>query len=73
MNTELRKKAQNYFQKDCFKLMNKAFFGKVMGNVRKYKNIKLLITNARKNYLMLKQNYHTTNFFQKIKQQHKHS
>ena len=58
MNTKLRQKAEN-FEKDFFKLMNNAVFGKTMENVRKYRDIKLVTTKRRRNYLVLEQNYHT--------------
>ena len=56
MNTELRQKAKNNFEKD-FTLMNKIFFGKTMENVRKHRDIKLLTIERRRNYLVLEPNY----------------
>ena len=63
MNTNLRKKAENDFEKDYFKLMNNANFGKSMENLRKHKDIKLVTTERRRNYLVSEPNYHTTKFF----------
>ena len=63
MNTDLTKKAKNDFEKDFFKLMNNASFGKKLENVRKNRDIKLVTTERRGNYLVSEPNSHTTNFF----------
>ena len=63
INADLRKKAKNYFEKDCFRLMNNAVFGKTMENARKHRDIKLVTTERRRNYLLPQPNYHATKFF----------
>ena len=42
--------------------MNNAVFVKTMENVRKHRNIKLVVTERRKNYLVSEPSYPTTKF-----------
>ena len=65
MNTKLRKKAKNYFEKDFFKLMDNSIFGKTMENVRKHIDIKLVKKkkDKKRNKLVSEPNYHTTKRF----------
>ena len=62
MNLHLKKKAKDDFEKDFFKWMNNAVFGKTMENVRKHRDFKLVITERRRNYLVSQPNCHTTKF-----------
>ena len=48
--------------KRFFRLMNNAVFRKSMENVRKHRDIKLVTTERRRNYLVSEPNYHTTKF-----------
>ena len=63
MNTELRMKAENDFDKDFYKVMNNAVYGKTMENVRKHKIIKLVNNDKKINKLISEPNYHTRKWF----------
>ena len=43
--------------------MNNAVFRKIMENVRKHRDIKLVTTDKRRNWLASETNYHTTKYF----------
>ena len=63
MNTNLRTKAKNNFEKDFFKLMNNSVFGKTMENIRNRVNVKLVNTQERLKKLAAKPNFKSHKIF----------
>ena len=63
MNTDLTKKVKNDFEKGFLKLMNNAVFRKIMENVRKHRDNKLVTIQRRRIYLKSKPNYQITKVF----------
>ena len=63
LNTSLRAKAANNFEKDFFKLMNNSVFGKTIENIRKRVNIKLVTTQDSLRKLAAKPNYDSFTIF----------
>ena len=62
-NVILRTQAKNNFEKDFFKLMNNAVFGKTMENIRNRVNIKLVKTEEELKKLTAKPNYESRKIF----------
>ena len=56
-NTNLRTQAKNNFEKDFYKLMNNAVFGKTMENIRNRVNVKLVNTPEKFKKLAAKPNF----------------
>ena len=57
MNTNFRRAAKNDFEKNFFKLMNNSVFGKMIENVRKRREIKLIVSEERRKKLVSEPNY----------------
>ena len=62
-NTELRKQAKTDFEKDFYKLMNNSVFGKMMENVRKRRQIKLIVTGEHTKKVVSEPNYESCTTF----------
>ena len=60
MNTKLRMKAKNNFEKDFYKRMNNVIYGKSVENVRNHRDIKLVTSNKQRRKLASEPNYHST-------------
>ena len=63
LNTDLRTKAKNEFEKDFFKLMNNSVFGKTMENIRNRSVIKLVTDKIKAEKLAAKPNFKHCNIF----------
>ncbi|KAE9523742.1 hypothetical protein AGLY_015802 [Aphis glycines] len=55
LNTEMRKKAANDFEKDFFKLLNNAVYGKTMESMRKRIKMELVSSDCRLQKLIIEQ------------------
>ena len=65
LNTDLRAKATNDFEKDFFKLLNNSVFGKTMENIRNRVDIRLVTRESQAKRLTCKPNYQHHTIFSK--------
>ena len=63
MNTKLKIKANNEFEKNFVNLMVNSVFGKTMENLRKHRDITLVATDEKRSKLISELNYHTQKRF----------
>ena len=66
MNIQLGKEARNNFEKDFFKLINNAVFEKIVKNVGKCRNIKILKTKKKKKLFSIRTKLSHYKVFDKI-------
>ena len=62
MIAKLRKETKNYYEKNFFKIIDNAVFGKTIENIRKHRNIRLVTTEQKRSYLVSQPN-HPTKWF----------
>jgi len=63
LNTTLRPKASNGFEKDFFKLMNNSYFGKTMENIENRVDIRLVTDETKALILATLPNYESRTIF----------
>ena len=62
-NTEQRKKANDDFEKNYFKLMNNAIVGKMLESLRKHQDVKLVPEGRKFKKLVAKSNFKSFKIF----------